>query len=250
MSDARPAVCRDAHALIWDGYAPEALFEMRQRVRGKRHYLHVEEAIERVLGSDAFGILPRACEGSAREDVLPSGNVLWVDIDAISGVDVITDDGIDSVIAHLLEPIGLSPSVAVCSGGGCWFYWKPGHMVPVNQIERLNKGLASLLGGDRSVDGGRIARSFGSRNAKYETRTDASPSCIVDQARGIWQLASVPPLRTFSSLCDFETLTGKRGLDERTWSDPRVTTGARTESDRLIGVHHDRHCGVLTWRTS
>lgn len=162
MSITQSEINMRVHEFLWRGYPAHYLFEVRSTLKRPGKCLPLDEALDRLPKSKAFGILPRLTQGSSRENLALAGNVLWVDVDRIGGVKGVSDRQIEDLVESRLDPLELIPSVAVDSGGGYWLYWKLSHMVPINQIERLNRGLTKLLGGDTCFDPPRVARSFGS----------------------------------------------------------------------------------------
>jgi hypothetical protein len=88
-----------------------------------------------------FSVLPRVRRGAKKEDVVPSGNLLWLDVDSREALE------------HLgsFEELELAPSAVVDSGGGFWCYWKLAELVPSETLEawnrRLNRYAAERLPG-------------------------------------------------------------------------------------------------------
>src|SRR5437899_2997898 len=70
------------------------------------------------------GLLPRVREGATKEDVVPFGNVVWLDVDSRDALDHLAVFG----------KVGLAPNLVVDSGGGFWFYWKLNELVPTDVL--------------------------------------------------------------------------------------------------------------------
>lgn len=94
------------------------------------------------------GVLPRLQRGGKRDDLVPTGMVVWADCDTASSV------------AKLRSAVP-QPSVTVASGtrGNLHAYWLLEEPVSIDLIEVANRRLAQLLGADAaSVDPARILR--------------------------------------------------------------------------------------------
>jgi hypothetical protein len=145
--------------LIWDGYEDGVYFETCSSPISRSHHRDLEGAITAAHEAQFFGLLPRKREGSKKPDVIDQGNVLWVDLDFPEA---------GALVAEMLEPLGLLPTMVICSGRGYWFFWKLNDAAPKGDIEQMNKRLVRLLGGDSgSTDCTRIARVPGSTNTKH-----------------------------------------------------------------------------------
>lgn len=141
------------------GESPRASYvELRSRAaRGMRQTFHhtatrpaISESIGRLTAhTDVYiGVLPRRRRGGTRDDVVESGQVVWVDCDSPSS------------ISALLQ-FGAKPSMTVATGTGdnVHAYWLLHDTVPIADIEQANRALARLLGGDiHCTDAARILR--------------------------------------------------------------------------------------------
>lgn len=146
-------LARKAVEFIWDGQT--GLAEMCV-APSNRNYFEISEALDDLGSYRYFAPLTRVREGSKKKDISPVGNVLWVDIDRRDAPEL-TQSG--------LAPYGVTPSLIIDSGNkGFWMYLKLDHLIPSEQIEQMNRGLASLVLADSSWDMGRIARMPGSVN--------------------------------------------------------------------------------------
>jgi hypothetical protein len=103
----------------------------------------------RSANTDVYvGVLPRRRRGGSRDDVVDEGSVVWVDCDSAQS-------------ARALDQIVPRPSMTVASGtaSNMHAYWLLRDSIPFDEIERANRQLAQLLGGDaRCTDAARILR--------------------------------------------------------------------------------------------
>lgn len=115
-------------------------------------------------GYGFFGITPRVGRGNKKEDCVGEFDVLWVDIDRWEGIDriVLLEE------TKTLLPEGLYPSAVNFTGNkGLHCFWKLDSMLPIEEIEGLNRILARLVGGDRNCyDATRILAHPGTRHRK------------------------------------------------------------------------------------
>jgi hypothetical protein len=119
-----------------------------------REHFDRSTALASLRGKRFFAPLARRHPGSTKADVAEVGNVLWADIDDLEA---------RNLINARLRAYHLAPSALVFSGQkGYWVYIKLSVPIPTPQIEHLNKGLATLLDGDRCWNCDRIARLPGS----------------------------------------------------------------------------------------
>jgi len=108
------------------------LYELRRRRDRVGEFLPGGDLLDAVgQGWRYFSVLPRVREGAKKEDVVPAGNLLWLDIDSREARD------------HFgaFEEIGIAPSAVVDSGGGFWCYWKLAELVPSETLEVWNRRL-------------------------------------------------------------------------------------------------------------
>lgn len=121
-------------------------------------------ALARRSSHDVYvGVLPRVRRRGRRRDVAERGRVAWVDLD--------TADGIDRAGAF-----AVTPSLVVASGtpGHAHAYWRLEQPTALDELERVNRALASVLGGDQaSSDPPRILRLAGTLAHKT-----TPPSCV------------------------------------------------------------------------
>lgn len=113
--------------------------------------------------ADALAALPqmryfaptaRKQRGSRKSDVADQGNVLWADIDSRDALTTIEDK---------LVPLGIRPSLVIDSGNkGFWIYLKLTSLIPVEEVEGLNRRLGELVGADHCFNRDRLARLPGS----------------------------------------------------------------------------------------
>ena len=157
--DTKQQTSERALRLIWDGYEDGVYFETGSSPIKRSHHPDLEGAISAAHDAQFFGLLPRKREGSKKPDVIDQGNVLWVDLDFPEAWELVVE---------VLDPLGLLPTMVICSGRGYWFFWKLHDAAPKGNIEQMNKRLVRLLGGDSgSTDCTRIARVPGSINTKH-----------------------------------------------------------------------------------
>lgn len=110
-----------------------------------------EQALASLAGHDYFAPLARKTRGSKKKDVTDVGNVLWVDIDEVDGLE------------QRLARIPFRPSLIAASGvKGYWAYWKLSEPISSDRIEVWNRALAGLLEADHSWNKDRLARLPGS----------------------------------------------------------------------------------------
>jgi hypothetical protein len=117
---------------------------------GTNRLTHAARAIaDHAPRTDVFvGILPRARQASRRTDLIDRGSVLWADCDSPESV---------AALGCLVPP----PSIAVASGtaDNRHAYWLLDEPAPLDEVERANRQLASILGSDpASSDAARILR--------------------------------------------------------------------------------------------
>lgn len=141
-------------------------------------------------GKDAyFGVALRRDQTDGKAANCLTTNLLWSDVDLVDHPEL--SDGLSkaglldatpeeltdmkaSLLSHLLDVCQahqLPPRAIVDSGHGLQVYWARKFGVSAEDTERLNKALASLLGGDpRSTDMARILRVPGTQNLKSPAR--------------------------------------------------------------------------------
>ncbi len=144
--------------LLWSGYGDGVFFDVRPHPSSITFEKDLESAVQLAKESSFIGLLPRRREGSKTQDVVLKGNVVWVDIDSPNAL---------GLIEATLRPLGLAPTIVMSSGHGYWFYWKLVDLSSLLIIEKINRGLSALLGGDACHDRTRICRVPGSFNTKY-----------------------------------------------------------------------------------
>src|SRR6266511_5760288 len=131
LARSRYAVARDISNV--DIISPRRLAYKSRRGVTRKLY-GKDEALASLDGNDYFAPLARRACGSKKKHVAKFGNVLWVDIDEL--------DGLEQRLARL----PLRPSLIVASGvKGYWGYWKLSEQVSADQIEVWNRGLAHTL---------------------------------------------------------------------------------------------------------
>jgi hypothetical protein len=136
---------------VWEGQS--GVFELCPWPNSREHFDR-STALASLRGKRFFAPLARRHPGSTKADVAEVGNVLWADIDDLEA---------RNLINARLRAYHLAPSALVFSGQkGYWVYIKLSVPIPTPQIEHLNKGLATLLDGDRCWNCDRIARLPGS----------------------------------------------------------------------------------------
>ena len=144
---ARTVETRQFLSFMWAGQ--NGSFEL-DNDPSHRSFWSLDDALANLDGKTLFAPLARTRRRGRKIDVNPTGNVLWIDIDS--------RDAPERVQERLL-PLGLEPSVLVDSGNkGYWVYFKLTNLIPTDEVEALNRGLADLLDGDRCGNRDRIAR--------------------------------------------------------------------------------------------
>jgi hypothetical protein len=111
-----------------------------------------------------IGVLARTRCGGRRTDVVPEGQVVWIDCDNDASV-------------HALSRFVPPPSVVVRSGTGAnrHAYWSLSESLSLDDIEDINRRLAAAIGGDTSsTDASWILRPPLSLNHKHEPPTRVS----------------------------------------------------------------------------
>jgi hypothetical protein len=155
---------RDAVEFVWSGQ--QGLFELAFEPSRRRHFA-IDDALNNLGGHRYFAPLARKTRGSKKKHVADTGNVLWADIDLPRSVEPTPERKHELLteIRERLASIQTAPSVVIDSGGkGFWVYLKLGESILTDEIEVLNRGLATLLGADHSHNKDRIARLPGSVN--------------------------------------------------------------------------------------
>lgn len=156
---------RFARVLFAD--APEDAFvELRVR-RGTRMAQSFRRvAAARELAAEAaahatrhdvyMGVIARKRQRGGRRDLVLDASVTWVDCD-------------DAAAVRALERFEPAPQIVVASGSGSnrHAYWLLAERIPLDEVERINRGLALVLGADvRACDSARILRPPGTVNWK------------------------------------------------------------------------------------
>lgn len=129
-------------------------------------------------GVDYFGPVGRKRErpiaGSSKSDVADTTNVVWLDLDPPASMTTNEESALVGEAERRLDECdahGLTPSVFLFSGRGCWAYWKLDRPVRQVEAERLMRRLfAQFRRGGSEWDIGRIARMPGSVNEKTGLR--------------------------------------------------------------------------------
>jgi DNA-binding MarR family transcriptional regulator len=146
-------------ALIFEGQ--DGLVELAEadaisRQPTKRVWVQIGDLGQAELGTFTyFGPIARRVEGSRRDDLQSSANVVWADIDSPVTLREIRDS---------LARADLEPSVTVFSGRGHWVYFKLTNSVRLARIEQINRTLQACLSGDGVSNANRLARLPGSFN--------------------------------------------------------------------------------------
>ncbi len=115
-----------------------------------------ERALELAASTDVYmGVLPRVGNSGTRAGVVPEGRTLWCDCD--------NEMAVERALAW-----GMVPHLVVQSSPGkAHLYWLLNKGLPLDLIERGNRRLAFLFGGDlRAADAARILRPAGTFNHK------------------------------------------------------------------------------------
>ena len=154
----RVDISDEALKLIWGGYKAGVFFETCISPVSRSHRRELEQGVRESRESKFFGLLPRRRNGSSKADVVAKGNVLWVDLDFGYALELID---------RVLAPRGVPPTLVISSGRGYWFIWKLSEMKSASWIEKTNRALGGLLGGDSCHDRARICRVPGSINDKW-----------------------------------------------------------------------------------
>jgi hypothetical protein len=151
----------------------------QKKVIHQAYFDNVTDAIsgiERVTSTTShtqiyYGVLPRTSHNSKKHHIVEA-SVLWADIDA-------KDHG-GSIDAAFKSATSLcTPSITVFTGNGFHVYWLLEHPTQdVGMVERVNQGLAGLVGGDSTHDRTRILRVPGTVN--FKNKWTAPMSYIVD----------------------------------------------------------------------
>jgi hypothetical protein len=129
----------------------EALWPMTLRADLRKPPVWVSDAddvVSRIGSMDYFA--PHGFTGKHRskESASPGGNLLWLDIDPPRGMDAsaVTAwvDGRVEVVKSLLPLC----SIRLSSGRGKWLFWKLSGLISKAEVNRLNRLLSRLGGGD------------------------------------------------------------------------------------------------------
>jgi hypothetical protein len=180
--------------LSWRG-TEKGFFEVNASTRRKPPLL-LDEALEAWASGTCkfFGVCPRKARGNKTEDVIDRHATLWCDIDSEHG---------PAIIEQRLDPLGLHPSAVVSSGRGYHVYFALTEPMPIDRVERFNKRLIEVTGGDPACwNRNRLLRIPGSVNEKHGvtvTLTDLSgqvfPLEALDRLGPLPELPSPRPRR-------------------------------------------------------
>ena len=107
-----------------------------------------------------YGVLPRAQKGRGTAAGVPSGRVLWADLDFH------TYAGGEAEARRRLESFSPPASAVVASGHGLHAYWFLQESQPAPVIVKHNKSIADALESDRVHDAPRLLRLPGTFNMK------------------------------------------------------------------------------------
>ena len=139
-------LARQALDLVFEGQLPPFEGRWRARITEPAWFHSVEELL--AAGVDYFGPAARKSvrvgSGMGKENVAETTNVVWLDLDPPHNTPL--DEELHLVglaKRHLngLEALGMTPSVFVFSGRGCWAYWKLDRHVSQVEAERLMRRL-------------------------------------------------------------------------------------------------------------
>lgn len=130
---------------IWKKHTHH-FFEVHPRHDSRTQPVDYKQALEQLRSGDGFfGVVPRMTPGNTKADCVGEFDVLWVDIDRDAGVDP------HDLLAEVKQmlPDELFPSGVVFTGNkGLHCYWKLDRVLPMVEVERLNRVLADLVHGD------------------------------------------------------------------------------------------------------
>jgi len=158
--------------LILDDQDPPFEGRLRSEMAGALWFDSAGELA--AAGVDYFGPVGRKSgrplQGFSKGDVADTTNVVWLDLDPPAGVEGWSEEALVREAFRQLEglrALGMTPSVFIFSGRGCWAYWKLDRHVSQVEAETLMKRLYAQFRRDGSeYDIGRIARMPGSMNEK------------------------------------------------------------------------------------
>jgi hypothetical protein len=152
--------------------------------------------IERLAGQRInvyVGIATRRDSRNGKKWNLRAVRALWVDLDGL------TDPAARKAAERKLAEFPLNPSMRVWSGGGLHIYWVLVESIElidvpmIERVERILKGLADALGGDRAAtDASRILRVPGTINypdaKKRAARRTEAPCELIEKTDAEYQL--------------------------------------------------------------